>query len=203
MMNKKILLVCCIAAGMLTGCGSDTKVIEGEVQTMGNGTAAEEAGAEGIEASGQVTGETDSQAAQTEASYKGYAFLYEGVAIEMDAAAEPIVEQLGESDFYFEAPSCAFEGIDKLYTYRSFELDTYPMNDKDYVSAIVFKDDMITTAEGVGIGDTEEKLTQTYGGGWTEENGMRVYEKDKMKLCFILEEERIISVEYHSTAGEE
>ena len=41
---------------------------------------------------------------------------------------------------YFEAPSCAFDGIDKTYTYAGFELLTYPKDDKDYVSSVVLKD---------------------------------------------------------------
>ena len=59
------------------------------------------------------------------------------------------------------------------------------------------------TAEGIGIGDTREELEQAYpgegAGAGQEENGMLVYEKDGMKLCFILQEDEIISIEYRST----
>ncbi len=122
--------------------------------------------------------------------------------MEMDADAAPVIEQLGEANSYFEAPSCAFEGIDKMYTYGSFELDTYPTEDKDYISAVIFKDDSITTKEGVGIGDAREKMTEAYGEG-TEELGMTVYRKDDMKLCFILQEDSIVSIEYRSTVLDE
>lgn len=194
-----LVLIAILAVFAVSGCGSDAKVIEGDVQTKGTGKAA--AAAESGAESG--TEESSAQSQEAAVEYKGYAYIYQDVVIEIDVEAAPIVEQLGEANFYFEAPSCAFEGIDKMYTYNSFELDTYPMNDKDYISRVIFKDDTITTVEGVGIGDSAAKVEEAYGSGWTEEDGMRVYEKDGMKLCFILEEDNVVSVEYRSTVMDE
>lgn len=190
-MNRCFLAGATALTMVLAGCGNNTKTIDGEVAVKDNGVRTE------VEAAVvQETGEVHAEAAAV--AHKGYALLYNGVAIEIDAEAAPIVEQLGEPDAYFEAPSCAFEGIDKIYTYGSMELDTYPMQQKDYVSTIVFKDDIITTTEGIGIGDTVEKMEAVYGADWTDADGMAVYEKDGMKLCFILEGNSIISVEYRS-----
>ena len=192
-----------ILTTLLCACGNDAKVIEGTVQSKatetGGETAAEmepDAGAEDTSAS------VEEQQGSAAANYKGYVFIYQDVAIEMDADAAPIIEQLGEPDSYFEAPSCAFEGIDKMYTYRSFELDTYPTDDKDYISSVIFKDDTIVTPEGIGIGDSVASLETAYGTQWNDEDGMRVYEKDGMKLCFIVDEDTVISVEFRSCAIE-
>lgn len=119
--------------------------------------------------------------------------------MEVDADMGPILETLGEPASYFEAASCAFDGLDKIYTYNSYEIDTYPSQDRDLVSAVILKDDSVTTAEGICIGDSLEKLLETYGDG-AQESGMRVYEKDGMKLCFILQDDSIISIEYRSAA---
>lgn len=143
------------------------------------------------------------QTGAEETSWKGYVFRSGDVVMEMDAEAAPVLEKLGEPNSYFEAPSCAFEGVDKMYTYGSFELDTYPTGDKDFISAVIFKDDSITTPEGIGIGDSREKLTEAYGGEGTEELGMTVYRKDDMKLCFIFQDDKIASIEYRSTILEE
>ena len=43
-----------------------------------------------------------------------------------------------------------------------------------------------------------DKMEEAYGTGRTDENGMTVYEKGDMKLCFILEGETIVSIEYRS-----
>lgn len=90
-----------------------------------------------------------------------------------------------------------------MYTYSSFELDTYPVEDKDFISMILFKDDSIATAEGISIGDPVDKIIETYGEDAREENGMMVYVKDNMKLCFIIEEESVISIEYQTMVLDE
>ncbi|MCM1217683.1 MAG: SGNH/GDSL hydrolase family protein [Lachnospiraceae bacterium] len=143
------------------------------------------------------------ESSEKDAKYKGYAFVYKDTVIEIDALANPILKQLGEANAYFEAASCAFNGLDKMYTYSSFELDTYPMEDKDYVSMVLFKDDAIATAEGVSIGDSVDKVREIYGRDCEDENGMMVYEKDGMKLCFIVQDESVTSIEYQTTVLDE
>lgn len=196
-MRKKAAVLVLTAALLLAGCGSNAKVIEGEVKTTGGEEAKEET--QTPEDGAEVEAETP---ATEEAAHKGYVFVYQDIVMEMDADAAPVLEKLGEANSYFEAPSCAFEGIDKMYTYSSFELDTYPTGEKDYISAVIFKDDSVTTQEGIGIGDSREKLVETYGEG-TEETGMIVYHSDDMKLCFIIQDDNIASIEYRSTVLDE
>lgn len=191
-MKKKIILAALLIAAALCGCADSAKTIEGSVSVKESaGDAGKEAG-EGTQTA--VSPGTEAE----ETQYRGYAFLYNGVTIEMDAEASRIVDQLGEPAAYFEAPSCAFEGIDKVYTYNSFELDTYPTDGQDYVSSVVFKDDTIATMEGVSIGDSADKMEEVYGTGWSDDNGMKVYGKDDMKLCFIFQGDKIVSIEYRS-----
>lgn len=191
------LIICCwgvILAILFGGCGS-TKVISGDVQNkdlMLNETD-------------ETTTETDNSndkllnINEVQNNDDGYKFIYQGIEIKIDAKAAAIVEQLGEPLSYFEAPSCAFNGIDKMYTYSGFELDTYPDNDCDYVSAVLFKDDSIATPEGVSIGDTIEKMRQVYGEYSSEDQNLAIYPNGNMKLCFVLENGVITSIEYKST----
>ena len=186
-MKKNILVLTFALTCVLCACGGESsKKIEGEVNTASEQTQEAESTVEEDGASG----------------YKGYAYIQDDVVVEIDADAAPIIEQLGEPLSYFEAPSCAFDGVDKIYTYSSFEIDTYPLEGKDFVSTITFKDDSITTPEGVGIGDAADKVKEVYG-DCTEEGGMLVYEKDDMKLCFIVKDGAVVSVEYQSTILDE
>lgn len=184
-----------MASSMLfmAGCGDDEKVIDGSGQN---------AGTEVSQPGGNEGNAPGAQGSNGAVSGKGYVFIYNGTSVEIDADAAPVVNTLGEPLSYFEAASCAFEGLDKIYTYSGFELNTYPVGDKDHISAIVFRDDSVSTAEGVCIGDSLEKVQQAYGTDGVEENGMLVYEKDGMKLCFILKED-VVSIEYRSTVLEQ
>lgn len=184
-MKKNVLVLTVMLAMVLCACGGSSKKIEGEVNT-----------------SNEQTQETVATTEESAAAHKGYTYVYNDVVVEIDADATSVVEQLGEPLSYFEAPSCAFEGIDKIYTYSSFEIETYPMEGKDFVSMVTFKDDSITTPEGVAIGDSVDKVKEVYG-DCAEEGGMLVYEKDGMKLCFIVKDGAVVSVEYKSTVLDE
>ena len=168
-----------------------------------NETTVSDETVENEQAAIQELSENDGSVVRETADYKGYVLVYNDVVIEIDSAADSVLEQLGEPNSYFEAPSCAFDGIDKIYTYNSFELDTYPLDGEDFISSVLFKDDTVTTMEGIGIGDSVEKLTETYGGDSIQENGMTVYCKDDMKLCFITEGDFVSSIEYKTTILDE
>lgn len=201
-MKKTTAIIMTASLLLLSGCGSNgnERVIEGNVQTIESGN--EQSGAAQSVEKNEAASDTQADV-QDESSAKGYTFVYNDISVTMDADAAPIVEKLGEPASYFEAASCAFEGLDKIYTYNGFELDTYPVGDKDYVSSVILKDDSVSTAEGICIGDSLEKLQKAYDGEGEENAGMRVYEKDGMKLCFIMQGQDIIAIEYRSTVLEE
>lgn len=187
---KKLVLVLLMAL-VVTGCGKEKA---GDDANNNQPTPVESQNNQGSET--KEDGKNDTNKV-TEP--KGYVFEYNGVKIGMDMEAAPIITALGEADTYFEAPSCAFEGLDKTYGYGSFEIDTYEQDGKDYISTVFFCDDLIETPEGVCLFETKADMMKAYGDGFKEEFGMLVYEKDGMKLKFILEGDEITSIEYAST----
>lgn len=183
MKKWKVLMLGLVLAFVCAACGGQ--------ETTGDESQVENAGDK------EVSGETVKE------EVKGYTFVYQDVTISVDALAAPIVDALGEPVSYFEAASCAFEGLDKMYTYNSVEIDTYPdEKGNDRVSSIILKDDMVQTPEGVYLFGTKADMIAAYGENYTEQNGLIVYEKDGMQLCFILENDEIVSIEYVSTVLE-
>ena len=77
------------------------------------------------------------------------------------------------------------------------------MEDKDYISAIIFKDDSITTAEGIAIGETKAGVEAVYGTDYEEQGSMLVYQKDGMKLSFIFDGDTVTSIQYATTVLDE
>ncbi len=126
----------------------------------------------------------------------GYQFDYNGVAIHMNDNAEPIVDALGTPMEYFEAPSCAFQGLDKIYYYGGFQLSTYPGSDGDYISAVEFTDDSVSTKEGICLGDSREKIVDAYGNGYTENSASLIYTKGNSNLTFLMEENAAAAIHY-------
>ncbi|MBP7174980.1 MAG: hypothetical protein KBA53_02030 [Thermoclostridium sp.] len=135
----------------------------------------------------------------------GYVFEYKGVKIAVEAESTTVLDALGEPMNYFEAPSCAFEGMDKVYTYGGFEFQTYTKGEKDYIASIHFLDDSITTPEGIGLNASLEDITKAYGTDYQQSFSQYTYTKGKCNLSFILENNEVVSVQYASVdfAGSE
>lgn len=186
-----VLLVMASMLLLLAGCGDSEKVIEGSATNPSSASA--ETGGEAKPDASQENGGQNSG--------KGYTFTVQDTTVQIDADMSVVTEALGEPLSYYEAPSCAFDGMDKIYTYAGFTVQTYPDNNNIYM--IVLKDDSVATEEGVSIGDSREQVEQAYGSEYTEETGKIVYKKDGMKLGFIFQEDEVVSIEYSSTAYDE
>lgn len=131
---------------------------------------------------------------------KGYTFESNGVTIAVDMDIKEVVDDLGDTVNYFEQPSCAAEGIAKIYTYASYEVQTYPDKDVDRVACIILKDDNVATKEGADLSMTKSKIIEIYGDDYSETDTCIKYEKDGMSLQFILDGEDLLSIEYDSAA---
>lgn len=113
--------------------------------------------------------------------------------IPMHAPADPILTALGNPKTYTEAPSCAFEGLDKTYFYGSFYLTTYPAEDGDRIQGLWFADDTVTTADGIAIGSTRAEVEQAYG---AFEGDSCILETDTARLTILLTGDTVTGVRY-------
>ena len=124
-----------------------------------------------------------------------WAFQAGGIEIRVDDDMADVLTALGEPQSYFEAESCAFEGLDKTYTYSGYVITTRPDGDKDYVSSIRLTDDSVATPEGLYIGSSVADVTATYG-AQDSATGLYVYVVGNTSLQIITENDAVISIEY-------
>lgn len=144
----------------------------------------------GSETGGNTSGNTITVPEDT------FTFEYKGTKIQFHAEAAPIIAALGEPVKYTESASCAFQGLDKSYYYGSFYLETYPVEDKDYVYGWWFADDSVSTEEGIYIGAPQANVEKAYG---TEGyNGSNAYtiKRDSGSLTIILKDGVVSSIQY-------
>ena len=126
----------------------------------------------------------------------GFTFTSGSTVIEMNADASAVVDELGEADDYFESESCAFEGLDKVYTYPGFQLNTYPADDKDYVLSVVFMDDTVSTDS------TKDEVTEAYGEPESESSTEMVYAKGDTELTVGLDGDSVSTLEISAVTEE-
>lgn len=184
MKNKKMKSVAVVALSMMTalslaGCGS-----EPQQDNPGGGTNVQGTAQPGT---GAKDGKTESA---------GYLFKINGVSVGVDMNMEDL--KLGEAKSRYEAPSCAGQGTAYVYDFGSYEIETYPEGSKNLIAYIILKDDTVATAEGIDLSNTKADIIKTYGTGYKESDNRMTYEKDGMKLNFILNGEDIASIEYVS-----
>ena len=172
---KKLALLLAMAM-LMAGCGSSTAQTTAAATSAAATAAAAESGA-------QQTASTD-----------GFVFTAEGTEIAMNAEAAPILEKLGKEKSYFESASCAFEGMDKEYTYNGFVLKTYPLNDVDYVSSVTLQDDTVATPEGISIGSELADVKAAYGDSSSDTKCE--YVKGDSQLLILLENGIVTSIQY-------
>ena len=193
-MKKIAFIMIVIGSFALVACGSKD---EGDNTpgdtTNSNETGNEENNEKNVE---QETDNSKDSSEDTREEIEGYTFVYNNVPIPLNQKAAPILQDLGKEQSYFEAPSCAFQGLDKIYYYNGFELSTYPNQGVDYISAIDLMDDSVSTEEGVYIGSSLEDVIEAYGEGYTEENGMYTYILGETKLNFLIENNEVTAITY-------
>ena len=177
-MKKRVLTLLLVACSVfLCACGGGT--------STGNNDNTENVGNTGNTNTGNET-----------AKDKSYIFTCDGIEISVNDDIEVVIDKLGEPLAYFEAASCAFEGLDKFYTYSSFQLDTYPKNGKDMLASIYFKDDLVKTTEGISLYMTKADMIAAYGEATSVNGTEYIYEKGNGCLKFIIEDDEIVSIEY-------
>lgn len=181
-MKRKVFIAILAVTFILSGCGEKEKVITGEDNKD----------------SSQVQA-VDNKVDNSAKAKKGYVFKTGNIEIEIEAEAKPYIDALGEPKSYYEAPSCAFGDLDKIYTYNGFEINTFSTDGKDYVSTIILNDDSVSTKEGIFIGDSADKVKEIYGTDMQENDNAIVYKKGNMKLCFFIEDDVVESIQYLNT----
>lgn len=185
--------VCLMCVCALDGCGQDGSkepADRAQVETLETkaGSPTEDVQAE----------ESEDKEADNTGGNAGYVFESNGTEIVVDMDMSAVADKLGEPVNYYEEPSCAAQGIAKIYTYSGFEIETYPDGDSDLIACVVLKDDSVATPEGVDLSMTKEEIIVAYGSDYEESETSMVYEKNGTKLCFILDGEDIASIEYDS-----
>lgn len=116
--------------------------------------------------------------------------------VKIDQNMADVIQAIGEPLSYFEAASCAFDGLDKTYTYAGFIITTRPDGEQDFVNSIRLTDDSVTTPEGAYVGMKTEDILSAYGAVTEQTDTLLRYDSANTSLNFTLENGVVVSIEY-------
>ncbi|NLJ90031.1 MAG: hypothetical protein GX323_03950 [Clostridiales bacterium] len=125
-----------------------------------------------------------------------FAFKYNNIEMAIDDEAKEILDKLGEPMDYFEAPSCAYQGLDRTYYYNGFEITTYAEGEVEYIASILLVDDTVTTDKGVYIGSSVDDVIKAHGEDYEVNTGQFTYTKGDSQLQFIFKDDYVVSILY-------
>lgn len=106
-----------------------------------------------------------------------YALTIDGVTIKGNTKVQQYLDKLGDDYEYSESISCAYDGLDKIYTYDNFSIYTYPQGDQDYVLEVEVLGGSYTTGKGIKIGSSRAEVIKVYGDKYLEDGILLYYNK--------------------------
>lgn len=125
-----------------------------------------------------------------------YVYLYEEQKIAMGDDVEAAVEILGEEFEYFEAPSCAVDGVDMFYYYRNVTLVANEIDGRKIVTGLWLLNDAVETAEGIRINSDYEEVLATYGSEYERKGDIMIYSGKNVELSIGITERKVSTLEY-------
>ena len=132
----------------------------------------------------------------TDAPASRYTFTFKGTEVAANADMASLTDKLGEPSDYFESESCAYQGLDKVYTYGSVIIRTYPLDGKDYVLSVELRDDTVSTREGVYIGSSRADVVAAYGEPGEETATVLRYTDGDCTLAFLMADGTVTDITY-------
>lgn len=182
------LLVLSLASVLLSACGGNAESRNNAGQASAAPTVKDEDDA------AFRTAAADSEAGGGPV----YVFTYKDTAIVPGAGMDDVLEAIGMPLNVFEAPSCAFDGVDRIFYYPGFIINTYPKNGRDTILSVSFRDDSVTTYEGIYLGMNVAGVEAAYGAGeWNDMGNLLSYDSGGVRLAFIFESGTIIDITYY------
>lgn len=132
---------------------------------------------------------------------KGYVFHAVDEEFYIGEDISEKLKRLIEPNSSYEAPSCARLGEDVVYTYSGFSLTASKgeNGEEEVLYSILLTDDSVMTAEGIYIGESEDRVKEVYG-NMVKKGGNLTYQKGEMELNFVIKDGAVISIEYRSSS---
>ena len=118
----------------------------------------------------------------------GFTLLFSGFLIYMDQNMNEVLDALGEPMGVFEAPSCAFDGIDRIFSYPGIQIHTYPEEDEDFVHTISLRDDSISIYGDIRLGSSWDLVREHFGTNYEQDFNMFTFTRGRTTLAFLVED---------------
>ena len=137
--------------------------------------------------------------ATAQAQDEGFYFESGGVKIHTYDLAQDVLTALGNPKGTFEAPSCAYQGVDKFYYYNGFQLTVNDVDNAAHVTVIMVVDDTVSIPQGVKIGSKQDEMLSLMGSDYTEASGVYQFVSGTTILQIRVKDGAVADIQYTYT----
>lgn len=143
----------------------------------------------------------ETEAAEEAASAAFAPFVFEEQVLHMGDKLD--LTRLPEPVSVYEAPSCAVEGTDLVYTYEGFELGAFDDGKGPVINSVYFAAPDTATSEGLMLGDGVDRVLELYGENYEPNGTAYVYRNGNTALNIFLQGDTVIGIEYRLLTAEQ
>lgn len=123
-------------------------------------------------------------------------YQYEDKKVFLGQKIEEAVEVLGEDYEYFEAPSCAAQGMDMFYYYQNITIRANEIEEEKVVTEVSFKNDTVATPEGIRISSSYADVVGKYGNEYKTNGTAIEYIAGNVMLMFDMKDGKVAAIVY-------
>ena len=120
-----------------------------------------------------------------------FCLTFQGCPLIPGRAFDPA--DLPQADSVFQAPSCAIEGTDNVYSYGSLEVTAFDDGSGEVIYSVYLID--APTDEGLSVGDAEDRIPEIYGQDFRKSDHEYLYTRGATQLRILVQDGRVLSIE--------
>jgi len=180
---KKIILLMALGALLLAACTNETSSVSTPYEPTPPAQTA-------------PTTQPPAETTQPTSESTAFALTVGNFTIRMDQNIQEVLDSMGEPLGVFEAPSCAFDGIDRIFSLPGLQIHTYPLDSGDFIHTVSIRDDSIMTQNGIYLGNSLDSVLAAYGNDYQQEFGMFTFTKGVTTLQFLIEDNMVVAITY-------
>ena len=148
-------------------------------------------------------GEYEDVSEKKEENAKQFSFVYNGKTINIGEAWSTVNEKLGEYDSMFVSESCAYQGTDRFYYYKDFEIMTSEIDGKEIITNIFIDSANVETVNGICIGMGLSEVAKKMGPADKSTDKALIYYGDNVNVQISIQDDKVIGVEYYYVSENE
>lgn len=128
---------------------------------------------------------------------KTFSFEYNGKTVNIGEDWSAVNKKLGEYESMFVSESCAYQGTDRFYYYKDFEIMTSEIDGKEILTNIYIDKENVKAVNGICLGMGLSEVAKNMGPADKSTEKALIYYGNNVNVQISLQNDKVIGVEYY------